>query len=97
MSVGLCLLSNQSRFSIHISLILLFHILQNGDLITVRSGFGDPFHFIPEISYPTITYLCLLRDPPYRKKSILKFRAIEEKNPQTQHNQTGRIEEFYSH
>lgn len=83
MSVGLSLLSSQSRFSIHISLIFLLCILQDWDLISVRSGFGDPIHFIPlfQISYPTITYLCILRDPPHGKKSILKFRATEEKNP----------------
>lgn len=83
MSVGLSLLSSQSRFSIHISLIFLLCILQDWDLISERSGFGDPIHFIPlfQISYPTITYLCILRDPPHGKKSILKFRAIEEKNP----------------
>lgn len=81
------LLSNQSRFCIHTSLIFLLSILQNWDLISVRSGFGDPILFTPEISHPTITYLCLLRDPSHGKKSILKFIAVEEKKPQTQQNQ----------
>lgn len=46
----------------------------------MRSGFGYTIHFTPEISYPTITYLCLLSDPPHVNSEIYSCRRKKAPN-----------------
>lgn len=73
------------------ALIFLLFILLNGGFISVKSGFWGPIHFIPEISHPTITYLCRLSDLPHGKKPILNFRAIETKKTPKPNRENRRV------